>query len=104
MEDVDQIQKTNQAINKLYRQLGKEIYDSRIYGKKNSEKIESLIKKLNYNISKISKLRQQEKKVVLKPEINEDGTSFYVFCKECRAGNHPDSSHCIRCGRKLSTF
>lgn len=94
----------NKEINLLYRQLGKEVYqDSNI---KLSLKQKRIKRKIQKKIESIETLRFSEvtvssDAVILEPETDENGMMQFVFCKNCKAGNHPESSHCIRCGQAL---
>lgn len=101
----------NVAINRLYRQLGKEVYQQAILAEKDAKKIDKIIKKINQKIEMIEKLQdhnsiegilgEMTEKIILKPEKNDEGIPLYVFCKSCKVGNHPDSTHCIRCEEAL---
>lgn len=89
----------NRNINRLYRQLGKLVYEKE-KGSNLDEKIGLLISKLDEAVAKIEAF--SEPKVILSPETNEDGIGLYKFCKNCRVGNNPKSTHCVQCGEKLS--
>ena len=96
----------NQEINRLYRQLGKEIYFDERQDLSFNRKERKLIKSIKKNIQKIEKLKDRDISVstealILEPEMNEAGIYEYVFCPQCRAGNNPKSTHCIRCNQPL---
>lgn len=93
----------NMSINRLYRQLGKEVYEQVVSGVKDEKKTEKLIKKIGQNIDKIENMKSEEElqNIILPPKANEGDMPLYIFCKSCRVGNHPDSTHCIRCGVSL---
>jgi ribosomal protein L40E len=97
----------NKKINMLYRQLGKEIYDSkREYIKIKDykhilNKIEKNIDRLESMFNEINIKFEGGEQIIIKPEANENGIFLYKFCKKCNAGNNPESTHCIRCKAKL---
>lgn len=91
-------EEVNRSINRLYRQLGKLVYEKE-KGRGDEEKIQACIAKLDEAIAKIEAF--SEPKVILAPEKTEEGIGLYKFCKHCRVGNNPKSTHCIQCGEKL---
>ncbi|WZL80261.1 hypothetical protein QBE53_10635 [Vallitaleaceae bacterium 9-2] len=96
----------NQEINRLYRQLGKELFFDEREELPFSRKQRKLIKSIQKNIQKIEKLKDHDISVstealILEPEKNNDGFYEYVFCPQCQAGNNPKSTHCIRCNQPL---
>jgi hypothetical protein len=96
----------NQEINRLYRQLGKEIYFDERQEHSFTRKQRKLIKSIKKNIQKIEKLKDRDitvstEALILEPEMNDDGFYEYVFCPQCQAGNNPKSTHCIRCNQPL---
>ena len=101
-------QRYNRKINKLYRQLGKDIYDQKKDINLN-HKHKKLIKLIDHNIMLANKSEDDEKDIVklpgdaivLEPKANEDGLIVYFFCPYCHTGNNPDSTHCIKCNRSL---
>lgn len=106
---MEKIEDLNKNINKLYRQLGKDVYTSSKAGGLNTNAIDKMVKKIDKNIQTIEAIKSgtienknEEHKVILQPEKNEDGFALYVFCKECRVGNNPASTHCIKCGVQLN--
>ncbi len=101
----------NKKVNLLYRQLGKVVYNC---NKENSQQVEletkRLKKKLSKTINKIKVIEKtmnkdsaKEQPVILSFEVkkNEDGIPLYRFCPHCKVGNHPDATHCIKCGKPL---
>ncbi|MBN2222907.1 MAG: hypothetical protein JW708_11920 [Vallitaleaceae bacterium] len=94
----------NKEINLLFRQLGKEVYeDSNIKLSLKQNKIKRKIQKKIESIEtlRFSAVSVSSDAVILEPEADENGMMLFVFCKNCKAGNHPNSSHCIRCGQAL---
>ena len=94
--------KTNSDINKLYRQLGKEIYDNANKGVVYIKDYNNIINKIDKKIEKLkADTINKNKKTILKPAESEEGIMMYRFCKSCRTGNNPQSTHCIRCKKEL---
>lgn len=121
-DEVD-IQKLKYDNNKYFRQIGiltykaaqDEISDP-------SDKIKHLLKEIEYNMNIIENIKKGQAddseeviveptddlddevevdKVVIEPKKNEEGYFVMRFCKHCNIGNHPDSTHCVNCGRRL---
>lgn len=100
-------QELNLEINKLYRQLGKEVYESQQNGETTTVIFKKRFKQIEKRIQRIEKMNfegvtMETEKIVLEPEVNKDGIGMYQFCKKCRVGNNPLSTHCISCGEALN--
>jgi len=92
----------NHRINMLYRQLGKSVYSNNklaSFLSKDEKKIcttlEKLIVELQTLETTLEKLPQDA--VIIAPTTNEEGMYIYKFCKKCRVGNNPQSTHCSNC-------
>ena len=104
----DKTKELNRLINRMYRQLGKDLYDDlkkdkvsiRQY-KKSSKAIDEVIKTIRSLEISMDNLEDEDMKVVIPPEMDEDGLYHYKFCAACKAGNNPEATHCIRCGEAL---
>lgn len=96
----------NNEINKLYRQLGKEIFFDADIEYPFNRKQKSIMKQIRKRIDQIEKLKVEDisltsEAVILEPEQNEDGIMIYKFCDTCGVGNNPESTHCIKCNQPL---
>ncbi len=109
---MENIEDLNKKINKLFRQLGKDVYVNTKSGNLKAKDIEKTVIKIDKNIQAIEALKnklnsdsnfQDEIKIILTPEKNDEGIGFYFFCKKCRVGNNPASTHCIKCGNPLKS-
>lgn len=105
---METIETLNKKINKLFRQLGRDVYVNSKLGELKSSKIEKMVKKIDISIQAIEILKndqtnEEEIKIILPPEKNEEGIGLYFFCKHCRVGNNPASTHCIKCGTQLNS-
>jgi hypothetical protein len=105
----------NSLINRMYRQLGKQVYNdlesdhlSIINYKKLADKIRSNIKAIQ--LLDITLDYESNEEVIddviygdetLTPVMNNEGVYEYRFCPACQAGNHPDAIYCIRCKVKM---
>lgn len=104
----DQYKELNHVVNMLYRQLGKEVFNDLNNDKVNikkyksrSKKIENVIKAIRTLEISMDSVEDEDMKVVMPPEKDDDGLYHYKFCSSCNAGNNPQASHCIRCGKAL---
>ncbi|PKM67995.1 MAG: hypothetical protein CVU95_04940 [Firmicutes bacterium HGW-Firmicutes-2] len=105
----------NSLINRMYRQLGKQVYNdlesdhlSIINYKKLADKIRSNIKAIQLlDITLDYESNEEDIDDViygdetLTPVMNNEGIYEYRFCPACQAGNHPDAIYCIRCKVKM---
>lgn len=100
----------NHAINMMYRQLGKAVYDDLKKDKLNVSaynrrinKIDGLIKTIRFMEVDMDNVEEPiaETTQTSEPVVNNEGIHVYRFCNECNAGNHPEATECIRCGQKL---
>lgn len=92
----------NKQINKLYRQLGKEVFEKSQYDNNfQIRDVKHIINKIDNKIKKIKVISDKDDVRILEPESGDDGIILYRFCKKCKAGNNPESTHCIRCKEKL---
>lgn len=96
---MEKIELLNKKINKLFRQLGKDVYNSTKEGRFKTKDIDKTINKIDKYIKEIESINSE--KIILSPEKNEEGLSLLLFCKKCHVGNNPASTHCIKCGAKL---
>ena len=104
----DQYKELNHVVNMLYRQLGKELHDDLKNDKVNIRKYKSQTKKIENVIKAIRSLEismdsveDDDMKVILAPEQDDEGLFHYKLCSSCKAGNNPEASHCIRCGKEI---
>lgn len=89
----------NHKINMLYRQLGKKIYEDlkdnqlniKVY-QVQKEKIDTLIDEIQTVDINMDNIEE-----IVEPVFNEEGLQMYKFCPDCRTGNHPDATTCVRC-------
>lgn len=105
---METIEDLNKKINKLFRQLGRDVYVNSKAGRLKTSEIDKTVKKIDKNIHAIEVLKseqsfQEDVKIILTPEINEDGLGLYFFCEKCKVGNNPASTHCIKCGTALNS-
>ncbi len=96
----------NQEINKLYRQLGKEVFFDQRPELILTRQQKKIVKVIPRKIEKIEKVKEEEicvstEALILEPEKNEMGIYEYIFCQHCHVGNHPESTHCIQCNQPL---
>lgn len=104
----DKAKELNRVINRMYRQLGKDLYDDlkkdrvniRKY-KKGSKAIDNVIKAIRTLEITMDNLEDGDMKVVMPPEMDDEGLYHYKFCPACNAGNNPEATHCIRCKEAL---
>ena len=104
----NQAKALNRMINRLYRQLGKDLYDDlkkdqvniRHYRNK-SKHIDQVIQELHDLVMRVDKDEDEGEKVILAPEMDNEGLFHYKFCPSCQAGNNPEATHCIRCEAPL---
>jgi len=95
----------NREINRLYRQLGKVVYEGNNH-LNNQRKIKAIISRLDKKIQQIESVEEERIKLpnnakILEPEKNEDGLMVYYFCSHCKTGNNPKSTHCMHCYNEL---
>ena len=105
----------NSLINRMYRQLGKQVYND-LEGdylsiknyKKQAEKIRANIKAIQLLDITLDQEQDREEfdaadygEETLTPVMNDEGVYEYRFCPACQAGNHPDAIYCIRCKMKM---
>jgi len=92
----------NHRINMLYRQLGKSVYSNNkmlpLFSKE-EKKLYNTIEKLIDELESIeaTALQLPQGAIIVEPTMNEDGVYIYKFCKKCRVGNNPQSTHCSNC-------
>ncbi|PKM55120.1 MAG: hypothetical protein CVV00_05290 [Firmicutes bacterium HGW-Firmicutes-5] len=105
----------NSLINRMYRQLGKQVYNDLKSDYLSIKNYKKLADKIHANIKAIELLDITSDQAVdiedlddvvygdetLTPVMNEDGVYEYRFCPSCQAGNHPDAIYCIRCKVKM---
>lgn len=104
------IQKVKSEINSEFKELGKVVYDIHM-NHKNAEdtvEIERICSNIQEKLEILNSIQEDEIKYseeidrrMKKPEKDQDGVVLMKFCKNCNIGNHPDSTHCISCGRKF---
>lgn len=124
MAEID-AHKLQYEINKLYREIGVCTYLA-AKGKMDnpSKRIEKLIQRIDEKYSQIDGRMEQgattetpeeeaevvvevaeiedlTEKVVMEPEENTEGLKVMRFCNHCQVGNHPEATHCVKCGQKL---
>lgn len=106
---MEKIEDLNKKINRLFRQLGRDVYLNSKAKSLNPNAYKKTLKKIDKNILAIEALegiQQKDEdafKIILQPEKSEDGLGMYFFCKKCRVGNNPVSTHCIKCGTQLNS-
>ena len=100
----NQTKELNHVINMMYRQLGKDLFDDLKNDKVNirqyknkSKRIENVIKAIQTLEISMDNLEDEDMKVVIPPEMDDEGLYHYKFCPSCNAGNNPEATHCIRC-------
>ncbi|PKM56579.1 MAG: hypothetical protein CVU98_10525 [Firmicutes bacterium HGW-Firmicutes-3] len=105
----------NSLINRMYRQLGKQVYNDLEKDHLSISNYKKLADKIRSNINAIQLLDitlDQELDIEdfddadygdepLTPIMNDEGVYEYRFCPSCQAGNHPDAIYCIRCRVKM---
>jgi len=105
----------NSLINRMYRQLGKQVYNDLEGDYLSIKNYKKLAEKIRANIKVIQLLdntldhKSDEENIegisygeeTLTPVMNDEGVYEYRFCPECQAGNHPDAIYCIRCKVKM---
>ncbi|MDF1618550.1 zinc ribbon domain-containing protein [Petrocella sp. FN5] len=105
----------NSLINRMYRQLGKQVYNDLEKDHLSISSYKKLVDKIRSNINAIHLLditldHESEDEALddlsygdesLIPVMNDDGVYEYRFCPACQAGNHPDAIYCIRCKVKM---
>lgn len=98
----------NHVINMMYRQLGKDLYEDlkndkvNIHHYKNkSKRIDNVIKAIRTLEINMDNLDDVDMKVVIAPEMDDEGYYMYKFCPSCNAGNNPEATHCIRCEAEM---
>lgn len=99
----------NHQINKMYRQLGKTLYDDLNKDhlnvskyKRYSGKIDKMIRTINsldIEMDNIEEVLEEEvfEEEIFEPAMTGDGIRIYKFCPQCNAGNHPEATRCVRC-------
>ncbi len=104
----NQYKELNHLVNMLYRQLGKELFDDLKNDKVNirkyksrSKKIENVMKAIRSQGISMDSVEDEDMKVVLAPEKDEEGLYHYKFCPSCNAGNNPEATQCMRCGKEI---
>ena len=104
----DKRKELNGLINRMYRQLGKDLFDDLNKERLNVDQYKKAAKKIDHVISAYYSLGDVQEssddddmKVVAPPEKDDEGLYQFLFCQSCHAGNNPEATHCLRCNEPL---
>jgi len=89
----------NHQINRLYRQLGKKVYEDLQKNQLNIKTYQGQKEMIETYIAGIKKI-DGDKEIVREekePVMSKEGIPVYKFCPVCHVGNHPEAVRCSQC-------